>query len=204
MTCQVILSLLLLTSVTACTDDSSVPSTVRPLSLDVHTSAVVSRGVIETGSLPDGHSVGLFFAELGSTTYGGTAYHNVMATASTGLTPQTWSLDNDILLSERTGTLHAYYPYSPSVTYITRVPVSSGSTDYMYATPVTGLCYATHQAAVSMHHALSALRLSLSRGTYTGAGRVSGLSVQSLAIATGAQLDALFLYRSGYCGYTDR
>ena len=52
-----------------------------------------------------------------------------------------WTSDSPIMLSATEGKLYGYFPYSASVTDLTAIPVESSldGTDYMYATPVTGV-----------------------------------------------------------------
>ena len=190
-----ILSLLLgaCTMFTACTDTETidVPGGSN-LSLNVQTAAIESRGLIESATLPDGHSIGLTLVDEGGTKYDNISYNNIKATASTGKTPQTWGLQSDILLSATQGTLYGYYPYNADVTDLSAVPVETTSqTDYMYATPVEGLNDGNAEAAVTMNHALAAIRLNIVRGTYSGTGAVTAVTVNGSNIATNGTLNAL-------------
>ena len=128
--------------------------------------------------------------DASGTTYDTKTYNNIKATASTGKTPQTWTFDSQVLLSSTDGTLYGYYPYNSSVTDLTKVPVSAGETDYMYATPAEGLNDGSYNANVTMNHALAAIRLKIVRGTYTAAGSVTNLAIKSDNIATSATLNA--------------
>ena len=105
---------------TSCTDDSEtfiIDGT--SLQLNVKTAGIETRGLIESATLPDGHSIGLTLTDAGGTTYDNISYNNIKSTASTGATPQTWSLASAVNLSSTNGTLYGYYPYSNSVTDIT-------------------------------------------------------------------------------------
>jgi hypothetical protein len=86
------------------------------------------------------------------------------------------------MLSSSKAVLYVYYPYSDKVTDISRIPVeatSDNQTDYMYADPVTDLNNHNPEAAVLLKHALAAVRISLTRGTYTGKGVITGISIEA-------------------------
>jgi len=191
-TCKGLLSLMLITTAFAsCTDEteSFVPKGT-PLQLSVKTASIETRGLIESATLPDGHSIGLTLTDAGGSTYDNITYSNIKATASTGATPQTWTIEKDMLLSSTSGTLYGYYPYDKDVTDMTQIPVTAGDTDYMYATPVEKLTDGKYTANVTMNHALAAIRLNVVRGTYTGTGAVTAVSVKGDNIATSGKLNA--------------
>ena len=189
-----LLSLLLIsacTTFTACNEETEdVFNTQSKLNLKVQTAAIETRGLIESATLPDASQIGLMLVDASGTTYDTKTYNNIKATASTGKTPQTWTLDSQVLLSSTDGTLYGYYPYNSSVTDLTKVPVSAGETDYMYATPAEGLNDGSYNANVTMNHALAAIRLKIVRGTYTAAGSVTNLAIKGDNIATSATLNA--------------
>lgn len=176
--------------VPSCTDDREPIVDMPRLTIAVSTeSAGISRGIVEGGTLPDGSVIGLSLVDSDGSGYGNSDYGIFTATASTDIVPQMWTLGTDIALDGTEGTLHAFYPYSDAVTDIKSVPVTSGSTDYMYAVPVTGLDIANSSADIVMKHALTAVRVKLGRGTYPGEGVVSSV-VLSGDIAGSAVLDA--------------
>ena len=189
-----VLALLLIsacTTFTACNEETEdVFNTQSKLNLKVQTAAIETRGLIESATLPDASQIGLMLVDASGTTYDTKTCNNIKATASTGKTPQTWTLDSQVLLSSTDGTLYGYYPYNSSVTDHTKVPVSAGETDYMYATPAEGLNDGSYNANVTMNHALAAIRLKIVRGTYTAAGSVTNLAIKGDNIATSATLNA--------------
>ena len=189
-----VLALLLIsacTTFTACNEETEdVFNTQSKLNLKVQTAAIKTRGLIESATLPDASQIGLMLVDASGTTYDTKTYNNIKATASTGKTPQTWTLDSQVLLSSTDGTLYGYYPYNSSVTDLTKVPVNAGETDYMYATPAEELNDGSYNANVTMNHALAAIRLKIVRGTYTAAGSVTNLAIKGDNIATSATLNA--------------
>lgn len=120
--------------------------------------------------------------------YDNTAYNNIQFTSSGTGTSQTWS-GGTVKLSATNGYCYAYYPYSSSASTITAIPVTAGGTDYMYASPVTVNDKAKN-ASLTMKHALSAIRFALKRGTYTGTGKVTGVTVASSVLGSSGTLNA--------------
>lgn len=159
------------------------------------TSSASTRALVEENRLPDGSEVGITVLETDYTDYDDiSAFKNVKFTASTQGSSQVWSGQSEIILSTTKGTLFAYYPYSGSVTDITAVPVQATSThqtDYMYAAPVTDLNNKNATADVTMQHALAAVRLSITRGSFSGTGKVTSVGVKGDAIATSASLNTI-------------
>lgn len=194
----------------SCNNKSNDPIVVSENSkLKVNVSAgPETRGLIETTALEDGSEVSVTILEDGNASYDGIdTYKNVRYTAATSGSVQAWNADTDIYLSTTMGTLYSYYPYSGSVTDITKVPVTAttaNQTDYMYGTPVSGLNNKTSEADIVMNHALAAIRLSIVKGTFSGTGQITSVSVNGEAIATGAQMDAMTGVLSGFSGQDTR
>lgn len=168
------------------------------------TNSASTRALIEENRLPDGSEVGITVLETDYTDYDGiSAFKNVKYTASTQGSSQVWSGQSEIILSTTKGTLFAYYPYSESVTDITAVPVQATSThqtDYMYAAPVTELNNKNATANVTMKHALAAVRLSITRGSFSGTGKVTSVGIKGDAVATSASLNTITGALSAFTG----
>ena len=164
-----------------------------PLSLSVLTSTIPSRSIISGNVLAKGTEIGITLTENDGSIYNGLPYSNVRFTAHASSGKQIWSPDIDVMLSSDIATLYAYYPYNSDVTEISSIPVKASSetqTDYMYAEPVEDLNNKNAKASVVLKHALSAVKISVSRGTFTGTGEITSLSVSGPNIATQAILDA--------------
>lgn len=200
----IILSAVLSASLCSC--NSNVLDTVDEMtSLKVNIiNDFATKALIEDNHLAPGSEVGVTILKADNSHYDGKAeYRNVRFTNSGGSGSQVWTPETDILLSSTKGTLYAYYPYSASVTDITKVPVSATSsvqTDYLYATPVGDLNNKKATADVALKHALAAVRLSLTRGSYSGTGQVTAVSVNGDAIASGATLDSMTGILSDFTG----
>ena len=137
-----------------------------------------SRTINRETSLPDGCRIGAYLA-------GYAGYENLVYTASTGKTPQTWTSDKDVVLSDASGIFYAYYPYSNSVS-ITEIPVdmtAEDQIDWLYGTPVSDINDTKKDVNVTMNHALANICVNVVRDTYVHEGNVTSISVQSDGIA---------------------
>ena len=182
------LSLLLTTcaAFTACTEkeDFNVDNNNK-LQVTFGVNGHDSRAIYRETSLPDGSQVG---ARLNG--YAG--YENLVYTASTGKTPQTWTGDKDVVLSDVSGTLYAFYPYDDDIK-ITAIPVdmtAADQTDWLYGVPATGVTDLNPEVDVTMNHALANINLSIVRDTYAGTGAITSISVQSDGIASKGTFNA--------------
>jgi len=183
-----ILSLVLLAACSS-QEEVAVDSTSRMIFTSVSFDDA-TRSLVDDVLLLDGQELGTFLVDAGGADYDGGGYANLQLSAdavdaSIALTPA-----KDISLTATSGTLYAYYPHSDAVSDITSVPVTSGFTDYLWATPVTGLDNQHTSAAISLHHALAAVCVGVIRGSYTGNGLIESVTLSSGAFATSGTLDA--------------
>ena len=163
-----------------------------PLNINVKT-AIETKGLITSTSLPDASSLGISVTDESGVTYDGQTITNVKYTASGSGSTQKWSAESDIMLSTTKGTVSAYYPYSENVTDIKAIPVQATSdvqTDFMWATPVPGYYNKNNTAQITMNHALAAVRLKVKHGYNEGAIEVTSVAFSSEGAATEALLDA--------------
>ena len=176
----------------ACTDeDDSIPSSSgTPLQVQVSTAQPKTRALIESTTLPEGSIIGVSLVKTGGGDYG-KGYPNVPYTATGTGESQTWAAQaGEITLSSEKGTLYAYYPYSNQITDIKKIPVSTETqTDWLYALPVDEVSDAKPQADIVMNHALSAVRVLVNRGSYTGTGALTEVTLTGEGYATSAMLD---------------
>ena len=159
------------------------------LKIEVTASSVHSKAVIETQTLPDGQLIGLSLVDNGGKTYDNITYQNIKAGSSTGKTPQVWTLEQTPMLSNTAGTLYGYYPWQSSTQNFKVQVDATLQTDYMYTEPVTGLDITNATATVTMKHALAALRFKVVKGTYSGKGKLTGLSIQGSQVARTGEMD---------------
>ena len=160
------------------------------LSISTITTHNSTKTLIEDDYLPNGSEIGVTVLNTEGTAYDNMDYQNIRFEAeSTGAT-QKWQGDATIYLSATEGYCYGYYPYSLTANDITQIPVSTASqTDYLYATPKQ-VDINNKNVNLNMKHALSAIRLALKRGTYTGTGKITAVSVTSSGLGTTGTLNA--------------
>ena len=152
-----------------------------------------TRSVIEENTLADGAEIGISISSPNGSSYDGMSYENIRFSAEGSGTSQSWHSGTDVMLSANKAVMYAYYPYSADVKDISSIEVhadSENQTDYMFATAVKDLNNANPSAAISLNHAMAAVRLSVERGTYSGKGLVSSAYIKGRGAALRAVLDA--------------
>ena len=164
-----------------------------PLQVSVNAQGTQSsRAIIHGEYLPDGSSIGisLFNASDGED-YDNQGYFNVKYTASGEGESQSWAAQGITpSISANPANLLAYYPWSDDADLdLTAIPVENASqTDYMYAGIIEGITNANPKVNIIMKHALTAIRVNLVLGNYTGDAAVSGIAVKSPALGSAATL----------------
>ena len=155
------------------------PTQGNQLQLSFGVNAPESRAIHKDATLPDNSPVGVKldgYADYANLVYKGT---------TTGGT-QAWALtEGSVTLTDTKGTIYAYWPYS-STTSIDAIDVdmtTADQTDWLYATPVTGICEDKAEAAVTMNHAAANINITINKGSYKGNGAISNIILQSDGIA---------------------
>ena len=164
-----------------------------PLSIQVAAGQVEdasTKALVEGNSLPVGSEIGLRVVQAGKSTYDGTTYEN----GKSSFDGTKWNVASDVLLSATPGTVYAYYPHNsslanPEAIAMTASTAPGGGTDYMYAT-TNSVSQKAPTAALTMKHALTAVKVSIQKGTYQGAGKVTALTWTSDGAGTGGSLNA--------------
>ena len=194
-----LLSLLLgaCTIFTACTDDNDnlIVDGHAKLSVNVGLNQTGSRALIIEATLPDGEegAIGVMLTDGDATLTDYDAYTNVKFTGTTGTDGvQGWTGATDILLTENTGTVYACFPYNANTDFtMSAIAIETTSqTDYLYATPVEGICETSSAADLTMNHALTNIKLTFTNAGYEGDNTVSDVSVSGQGIATAATFNA--------------
>lgn len=189
-----LLSLLLTATLfTACNDEEDyVTGGASPIKLAVETADVHARAPIFDATLPDAAQIGINVTDADGKAYDGVTYSNVAyVTTGTG-SSQTWApvSGSAIMLSSTPAKLVAYYPYAEG-TNLTAIPVETATqTDYMFSGAMTGITNANPEVTITMQHALTAVRVALVKGSFTGSANVTEVKVKSPAFGTAASLNA--------------
>ena len=180
---------------TACTDDEVINQTDKaPLQVSVNTSlAKQSRAIVHGEWLPSGSTIGVSLFDTEGDDYDGQGYYNIQYKATGAEEDQVCSsMGVTPAVSANEAILVAYHPYNDDEDLdITAIPVEIASqTDYMYSGPVTGITNAAPKADIVLDHALTAIRVKLVLGDFTGDASVSEIAVASPALASSATLNA--------------
>ena len=187
------LMLVSLAALTACNNEESfdMPDAGK-LSINVGVNHPTSRALITDATLPDGDAgaIGVMLSDGDGTLTDYDAYTNVKFTGATASGSQKWTGATDVLLTENPGTLYAYYPWKDGTDLSASAIETASQTDYLYATPVTGISETKANADVVMNHVLTNINLSFVDGTYAGVGNITSVSVSGDGIATGGTFNA--------------
>ena len=156
-----------------------------------------SRAIITGTAFDTGQSIGITLVDNtdGATAYEGKTegYTNVPYTSSGTGQSQTWGAQNPIMLSPTVGKAVAYYPYAQANADYKAIPVTAqGQTDYMYSgwTDADGISNADAKATFVMQHALSAIRITVKKGSYSQTGSLSAISLTSDGFGVSGTLNA--------------
>lgn len=189
------------TLLAACDDrlpEADIPSDKDRVPLEIKVTAnpaPETKGLVYGTSMPEGSCLGIAVTEPDLDTYDGETIMNVPYISSTSDGSQVWNpVDEPILLSTTSGNAFAYYPYSEDVISLKEIPVKATSdhqVDYMYAKKINSVKKSTPTASMTLNHALCAVRLSIIRGTYNGAGVITSASVKGDILAGTAVLNAM-------------
>lgn len=148
-----------------------------------------SKAIFTGTSFADGAHIGVYVLNSSGSAYDGQACTNLDYSVSSSK----WSCAKTTYLSATAGTVYAYYPYNSGwdigAIAVTATTSPGGGTDYMYATPKS-VSQASTTAALTMNHALVAVKVSIKRGTYTGTGKVTALTWKCAGAGTGGTLNA--------------
>ena len=180
---------------TACTDDEVINQADKaPLQVSVNTKmAKQSRAIVHGEWLPAGSTIGVSLFDTEGDDYDEQGYYNIQYKAAGAEEDQTWaSMGVTPAVSANEAVLVAYHPYNDDEDLgITAIPVEIATqTDYMYSGPVTGITNAAPKADIVLDHALTAIRVKLVLGDFTGDASVSGIAVASPGLASSATLNA--------------
>ena len=181
---------------TACTDDEVVNQADKaPLQVSVNTSlAKQSRAIVHGEWLPSGSTIGVSLFTPEGDDYDEQGYYNIQYKAAGAEEDQVWSsMGVTPAVSANEAVLIAYHPYNDDQDLgIAAIPVEIASqTDYMYSGLVTGITNAAPKADIVLDHALTAIRIKLVLGDFTGDASVSEIAVASPALASAATLNAV-------------
>lgn len=193
--------LLIITSVMAislfsCTKQEDPENFNIAKALSVKVGVTPTKAIISGTVFPNGSSIGVQVRKAGQFNYQSGTMTNIMYTYNSAGT--TWSTLTPIYLTNTPGEVYAYYPYvsvSDNLSAFNTIPVTvesaatTGSeTDYMYATPLTGLNSVSNiagkqNASLVMNHALTQISFYIYKNNYSGTGTITQFKIED-AVAT--------------------
>lgn len=188
---------------TACSSDditeSSIPTQTLQLSMKApgEPDGITTRAMITDTWFPTTAMVGLTVVKTSDgSTYDGTGTYNIPYRPAAASVTAQWNpvtTGTDILLSATKATLYGYYPYTEDID-ITALPIhvqptNTATADYMWGTPVPNLNDHTPTATMTMHHALSRVKVRFHKNVYTGDANLSLVGISGAGIASSGTLN---------------
>ena len=152
-----------------------------------------TRGIITDSVLPDGSQIAIAIYNPDGSKYMNKNYNYLRYTAKNGEGSQIWETSSSVILGENEAVLYACHPYE-TYTYgdMRNLQIKANNfyqDDFMYAGPYTGLNADNRHVNITFKHALAAVRLTTSRGSYEGVGSIRSIGMGSPVAGTGGYFD---------------
>lgn len=173
---------------TACSSTEESINMGMPLRITTNVAGLTSRAAVELNSMLQGTSMGVYMVDKDGVSYDDVIYNNIQCTTNDGVV---WSPVSEIIVTNIAASLYGYWPYYGGISDITKIPISSGEIDYMYATPIKNITKDNPNVTFFLNHALACVRVNIIRGTYTGSGTISEFSMVSNGFSTNGFLNAI-------------
>ena len=162
------------------------------LSISVNT-VQPTKGIITDSVLPDGSQIAIAIFNPDGSKYMNKNYSYLRYTAENGEGSQIWKTNSSVILGESEAVLYACHPYE-TYTFgdMRNLQIKANNyyqDDFMYAGPYTGLNADNRHANITLKHALAAVRLTTSRGSYEGVGSIRSIGRGSPVAGTGGYFD---------------
>lgn len=124
-----------------------------------------------------GDEIGVFLLNSEGNSYTSSGSTNNKATLSSS-----WTMEKGVNLTDESGTVYAYSPYSSQVTDLKQIPVrSSSQTDLLYARPI--IVDATNPVAtLQFKHALSLVKFMIKKDGYIGNGHITEVNLKGVGL----------------------
>ena len=183
------LLLMSLLGFSSCSEDEIEKGSQTKLELSFNVKGTESRGRV-TREVPIGTKVGVMLDGGASTDYD--IYTDLYYTCGGTEENRTWTPSQEVGTSSNKATLYAYWPYTPG-TKMSAIPVDmtvEDQTDWLYATPVTGICSNNAKIQATLNHALANISVSFDKGTYLGTGNITKIAFKGQGIASKGTFNA--------------
>lgn len=164
--------------------------------LIVKAGIAATKAVISGSVFPNGSSIGVQVRKTGEFNYQAGTMTNIMYTFNSATS--TWATTTPLYLTNTLGEVYAYYPYvsvGDNLSQFNTIPVTlealattGDETDYMYATPLTGVNSVSNaaeknKASLVMNHAFTQVSFYIYKNNYSGTGTITQFKIED-AVAT--------------------
>ncbi len=165
--------------------------------LSVKAGIITTKSIITGTIFPDGSSIGVQVRKSGQYNYQTGTMTNVMYTYTAA--GATWATATPFYLTNTLGEVYGYYPYvsvGDNLSAFSTIPVTINSsattgseTDYMFATPLTGLSSVSNatgkqNANLVMNHAFTQISFYIYKNNYSGTGVLTQFKIEDAAATT--------------------
>ena len=173
----------LLLVLNACQNDDSPEISGSVLHITANIDNPSSRAMNTNTSFVNGDGVGVMVKDAMNEQY--LDYSHLQFTYDLNGTGE-WQCDKTVLLMDAKATLYGYYPYQNNcdMTAIQVDMTAADQTDWMYATPVNRVNKDNADINMTFNHMLANIRLVIEKGTYTGNGNITSVSLTSDGLAS--------------------
>ena len=164
--------------------------------LKIKAGITATKAIISGTIFPNGSNIGVQVRKAGQFNYQTGAMTNLMYTYNSATI--TWSTATPFYLTNTLGEVYAYYPYvsvGDNLSAFDEIPVTveasattGNETDYLYATPLTGVNSVSNaagkeEANLVMNHALTQVSFYIYKNNYSGTGTITQFKIED-ALAT--------------------
>ena len=183
-----------ITAAVACSTIEEPPCPNHEAELTINVGAEQpTKALITEPMLPNGSQIAIAIYGPNNSNYMGKGYWYVNYKAEDNQGGQVWKTQGKIYLGEDEATIYACYPYDQytggDISNVRVVANNYYQDDFMYAGPYTGLNVDNRHVNITFKHALAAVRLTTSRGSYEGVGSIRSIGMGSPVAGTGGYFD---------------
>jgi len=194
---SLIITLMLAFLLISCTKQESTDTFNTKSELAVKVGILPTKAIISGTIFPDGSSIGVQVRKTGQFNYQAGTMTNIMYTYTAA--GATWATATPFYLTNTPGEVYAYYPYvsvGDNLSAFTTIPVTIDATattgtetDYMYATPLTGVNSVSNgvgkqNANLVMNHAFTQISFYIYKNNYSGTGVLTQFKIEDAAATT--------------------
>ncbi|MDP3452223.1 MAG: fimbrillin family protein [Bacteroidales bacterium] len=194
---SLIITLMLAFLLISCSKQESTDTFNTKSELAVKVGILPTKAIISGTIFPNGSSIGVQVRKTDQFNYQAGTMTNIMYTYTAA--GATWATATPFYLTNTLGEVYAYYPYvsvGDNLSAFTTIPVTIDATattgtetDYMYATPLTGVNSVSNEvgkqnANLVMNHAFTQISFYIYKNNYSGTGVLTQFKIEDAAATT--------------------